>query len=243
MSLKTMKNVEENLSNYGEFVKPERNLSRGEFIDNVALAESMRQYDERKEILEAEYPETPEEISVQTFLDEIESLGINRKYGQKALNTRIPIPEQQLAELRKHGGIPSMKLVFEVYANVLERRLEDTLISGFRFSRWNESCLKFIKTKENWKTKREGVIFKRETRVKNIEDNKLLAALRFEDGLFTIYKHFELSLDLKDPLFLHIFGEDIKKLNNYFKTMGLLSRYDVRYDYQENPLFSELEQK
>jgi hypothetical protein len=221
----------------------EKELSYEEFVDLMALAESFRQYDDKREHLLAEYPETTKGMSIQTFLKEAESLGISKEHGLRAISTRFPSFEKQLAEIREHNGTPSIKLIFDVYSHTIKEKLEKTVAPKFGIEQPGDStvyhpCLSFYRNDEETVVKRGFITEKSVKIAKRIP----LAHLQFVSD-----KHhcvplgkFYLDVKLKDPIFLRVFGEDILRLNDYFKRKGILHAYEVTYDYEQNPLFADI---
>ncbi|MCK4647642.1 hypothetical protein KAT24_01790 [Candidatus Pacearchaeota archaeon] len=208
-------------------------LSYEEFVDLAARAESLRQYDEKKQSLLALPDRDHKGITVKEWLKEAESIGIDKEYMLKAINTRMPSIVDQLREIKEHNGIPSISSIFETYYNTLEKKLEETLPSKFRIGGFFLT-IEFWKIIETEEVEKKGLIFKKEIKKKINKKTSFGKLHLLSNANYDNVPKFVVSLDLTDPLFLHIFGEDIKKLNSYFKKRGFLNSYKVRYDYKDN---------
>ena len=99
-----------------------RSLSKKEFLDLIALADSLRQFDDRKRdgtILN----NIDGIVSVVVAYEVAESLGITSDYVDIAMNLLHPSREIQVADLRKHGTTATLPAVVKQYAQDLTQVL------------------------------------------------------------------------------------------------------------------------
>lgn len=205
-------------------------LSGEEFVDLVARAESLRQYDESKRRLLPVIEDNKRKMSVQESLEESDSMGIPKEYFLRALNMRVPSVEVQLEELEEHNAMPMIGTIIEMYRKSIMGKLEETFPSRkFECKREYNEVHGFTKL-NIFEMKKRGLFKRKEN----------WAMLCFEDDDSRYHEipigKFALSHRISDPLFTHVCGETVKEITDYFEKKGNLAFYDVKQDYLENPL-------
>lgn len=206
-------------------------LTKDELVDVIAHANSLYNFNER---LQASIPKSltlDERIPFDVVYQAANELLIPKEYVEKALTIRYQSVEKQLADIRRHGVIPSIGTISSIYHNALINTLKAKIPTDkFTTNRDDNSShpmFNFYKVID--KEKRSKFLFWEKT--KNIRSYKRLANLQFysDAGNNAPRQKFKLNIVLKDPLFLHTCGETLEELNEEFK--GQMHVYDIRYDY------------
>ncbi len=207
----------------------ERNLSEKEFLDLIALADSIRQFDERKRdrtVLNTVegIPACEGNFPVSVAYDVAQSLGIPADYMERAIALKNPTIEQQLADIERYGVVPSFGAVVKTYETVLLRSLEEALpLDKFKSSSWS-SRLGMLEGGDGevylhrvlesvhkrrflfWETERVDTSSKRLVKLEFFSDKYK----SIEPGRFAV------KAQVNDPLFLRACGDTFEQLNQNF---------------------------
>ncbi len=207
----------------------ERNLPEKEFLDLIALADSLRQFDERKgdkAVLDAVEGTLVHEgnFPVSVAYEVAQSLGISADYMERAIALRYPTVEQQFADIYDHGAIPSFGAIIKTYGNVLI----DSVRSSLPTDKFDLDTYKrgydaidgdgYVRIYHIHETRHEGrFLFWKTERVE--KNRKQIVDLDFFSSRYKSVPSgkFVLHVQVKDPLFLRACGDSLKELNKHFE--------------------------
>lgn len=194
-------------------------ISEGELRDIIALAESMRQYDNSKSDLSLlpSYLKSPE-LTLSTALQVGEEMGLD-SYIQKAIDSRYVPNEIQIADLTELEARPTEKGLIKIYQDEMLKALaefpdisvgrdKDYIYNGFHIYRDTHFYRKTLFGKKVPKRSRGK-----------------LAVFNFN----TLYKW--VRIEVYDPIILRKCGEKIKKLRD-ISDLKQIIEYEYPVDIQ-----------
>lgn len=205
----------------------EKSLSVTEFTELIALADSLRQYDERKRAISPE-ESLSERIggggySVGTAYEVAQELGIDADHMKRAEHILFPTAEMQLADITDVRAIPSMSAIRETYRtsllNELQQYLPWTIIVNP--TRVHSSDILFCKEE------RELVVRNRFWRKEQRQERILFRNLAFFDFWNGEVKP-RLKITIYNPIFLRACGKKLKELCRHFEPALSVK---IGYDY------------
>lgn len=204
----------------------ERSLSEKEFLELIALADSLRLYDDRK-IDRTILDNIKENYSVAVAYEVAQSLGITSDYVEKAMNLLHPSLETQIADLRKHNAKATVRAISEQYQFDLIKTLRiNCPTDQFDESSDKDNINGYIWVRFTKTIKKE----EKSRRFLFLKQRKDLACFRFSRDYNRGEKeYFNLSIYLQHPLFLRACGEKLNELNDYFKEQ--INSYEIKQDY------------
>ena len=203
----------------------ERCLSEREFSDLIALADSLKQFDEKKRaVLDAVGERDDGNFPISVAYEVAQSLGIPADYMDRAIALKYPSVQQQFANIQEHGADPSFDAVINTYGKVLLNSLtsllpQDTFDLAVRNGEaWNsngDGIVGIYQRRETTRFERKYLFWERK-RVE-IERNKLVE-LNFYSSRYEGIPSgkFMLHVQVKNPLFLRACGDSLRELNQHF---------------------------
>lgn len=196
----------------------EKALSATEFTELIALADSLRQYDQRKSAI------SPEEglaeriggssYSVGTAYEVARELGIDADYIKRAQQMLFPTAEMQLVDIKKYSARLTGKIVSKKYECELLHALQEHLPqSRITVKIPYYTNLRIINKREKklWKKKR-------------IADFYLTP---WEKAVHSVLAHFNIF----DPIFFRVCDRKLEELQKHFVGIGVSVQYEFRIQY------------
>jgi len=194
-----------------------RALTETEFSELLALADSLRQYDERRnqaplDALAQGDAIARESYSVVLAYEVAENLGIPKAYLDRARQKLFPSAEEKLVEIKKY----SAKIDFEVLHLQFERELQRALQAYF-------SPSKIMLKRSNNFGKRQFFAISNGTSWWKKKKDRI--AIFFLD--YATSPPRTCFFDLYDPRFFSACGQKLEELEHYFSERG----FDLNYSF------------
>jgi len=213
---------------------PERSFSITEFLEMIALADSLKHFDERKgdrTVLDGVKRTAVhgDSYSIADAYEIARDLEIPADYVERAIALRCPTAEQQRSDIEKYGAVPSSGIIVETYARELTGSLQGYNSLDRVDTRSDVDGGWFIDFgKVRTKTGHKGIIMRKLAKI--FERRISMAYFKFELGYDeSASGKIGLDIELRDPSFLRACGDTLNQLHQHFAPQ--LFSYEVRYNY------------
>jgi len=197
--------------------------------------------------------EPSEGIPLSMVYQSAEELGYPTDYVDKAMSIFYPSATEMLADLKKHGSVPTFDNIREIYKSFLIRSLvrHVPLSRIGDYESWtnrDEDDKNNCKTNKLWiyqsRTLQMSLItekviekevkrfLRKKKKVEEVETDitSLVHLEFFPDEHKDVSKgKYGLTITLKDPLFLRLCGDTLKELREEFK--DIIEPYNVKHRY------------
>ena len=213
----------------------DRIITSEEFMHLLALTESLQKYDEKKnntslqKSIEDRCEIGDSKMTLGIAADVMKEMGYSSEYFERAVKLRYPSREQMVADLNEHGAKPSFEIIVTTYENKLLQALQIALPTQRPTVQHTQNPLIHTLTYYELANAKDASCSKKKKECSDDALQELASARVSNSRLYATDNKFDLSLILKNPLFLRCCGETIKQLNAQFKE--LLDDYAVIYDY------------
>ena len=188
-------------------------------------------------------------IALSEIRDVVEEQGFPGMYVDQVMELFYPTAEQQLADLKRHGSIPSLEGLRSIYESFLVRELtkymssDEEITCSERYGYYNKESRKLTGKGSNAKfrsrelsiskketvEKNRGLIFKKKVR-EYVRSDKFVELDFISDSHADVPKgKYGLMITLKDKDFLRFCGNVLQDLYEEFS--GIIELYDVRHEY------------